>query len=125
MAVDELHDDEVGAGVLAPVEDRDDVRVAQLGRRLGLSAEALDEGRIDAQLGEEDLERHRPVEQLVVGPVDLGHAATGDQVRQLVATREDALFGDRLHGPLSLFRARRSSERRAAHLMPGTSSRSR
>ena len=88
-AVDVLHDDEVGAGVLAPVEDRDDVRVGEVGRRLGLPAEPLDERAVHRQLGKEDLERHRSVEQPVVGAVHLGHAAAGDQVVQFVALGED------------------------------------
>jgi hypothetical protein len=35
-------------------------------------------------------------------PVDLGHAAAGDQMGQLVATRIDARCLDRFHGALSL-----------------------
>ena len=42
--VDVLHDDEVGARLLAPVVDADDVGVVEVGRRLGLAAEPLDEG---------------------------------------------------------------------------------
>ena len=89
-AVDELHDDEVGAVVLAPVEDGDDVRVGQVGGGLGLAAEPLHEGPVDRQLGEEDLQGHGPVEQPVVGPVDLGHPPAGHQVGQLVAAGQDA-----------------------------------
>ena len=88
--VDELHHDEVGPAVLAPVEDRDDVGVREVGRGLGLPAEPLDEGAVDRELGEQHLEGDRAVEQAVVGPVDLGHAPAGDEVRQLVAVREDA-----------------------------------
>ena len=88
-AVDELHDDEVGAGVLAPVEDRDDVGVGEVGGGLGLPAEPLDEGAVDRQLGEQDLEGDRTVEQAIVGAVDLGHPAPGDQMIELVALGEE------------------------------------
>ena len=101
-AVNELHDDEVGAVVLAPVEDRHDVRVRQVGGRLRLPAEPLDEGAVDGELGEEHLEGDRPVELEVHGPVHLGHAAAGDQMRELVAARIDARVVDRLHGARSL-----------------------
>ncbi len=60
--VDVFHDDEVGRLRLAPVEDRDDVGVAQVGGGLGLSAEALDEGVVGGELREEHLQRHEAVE---------------------------------------------------------------
>ena len=84
-AVDVLHDDEVRAVVLAPVEDGDDVGVGQVGGGLGLPAEPLDEGLVDGELGEEHLEGDRPIELAVDGPVDLSHAAAGDQMGDLVA----------------------------------------
>ena len=96
-AVDELHDDEVGAAVLAPVEHRHDVGVREVGGRLGLPAEPLDERAVDGELGEEHLERHRAVEKPVVGAVHLGHATTGDEVVELVALREDAGCLGRVH----------------------------
>ena len=44
---------------------------------------------VDREFGEQDLEEgDRSVQQTVAGPVDLGHAAPGDQVGQLVAIRE-------------------------------------
>ena len=101
-ALDVLHDDEVRPVVLAPVEDRDDVGVGEVGGGLGLAAETLDEGAVDGELGEEHLERDRSLELAVHGPVDLGHAAAGDQVGQLVATRVDPRRVDRFHGALSL-----------------------
>ena len=101
-AVDELHHDEVGAVVLAPVEDGDDVGMRQVGGGLGLAPEALDEGAVDRQLGEEHLERDGPIELAIHGAVDLGHAAAGDQVGHLIAARIDARVFDRLHGAQSL-----------------------
>ena len=101
-AIDELHDDEVGAGVFAPVEDGDDVGMGQVGCGLGLAAEPLDERPVDRQLGEQDLEGHRTVEQPITGAVDLGHAAPGDQVVELVALREDTRRLGRVHVGQSL-----------------------
>ena len=106
LAVNELHHDEVGAGVLAPVEDRDDVGVREVGGRLGLTAEALDEGAVDGELREEDLEGDRAVEQAVPCAVDLRHPTSRDEVGQLVAVREDARGLDGVHGCQSLRRAR-------------------
>ena len=101
-ALDVLHDDEVRPVVLSPVEHRDDVGVGQVGGGLGLPPEPLDEGAVDGELGEQHLERDRSLELAVHGPVDLGHAAAGDQMGQLVATRIDARCLDRFHGALSL-----------------------
>ena len=70
----------------------------KVGRRLGLPAEALHEGPVDRELGEQDLEGHRPVEQQVLGQVHLRHTAPGDVADQFVAVVEDAgrgAFGPR------------------------------
>ena len=101
-AVDELHHDEIGAVVLAPVEDGDDVGVREVGRRLGLPAEALHEGPVHRELGEEHLERDRAVQELVPGAVHLGHAATCHQMRELVSPREHPGCLGRLHAGQSL-----------------------
>ena len=97
LAIDVLHHDEVGPGVLAPVEDRHKVRVAEASCRLRFALEALDEGGVDAQLREEHLESDDPIEQSIVSPIDLRHATARDQMRQLVAIREDARLGNRFH----------------------------
>ena len=76
--------------------------MGQVGGGLGLPPEPLDKGAVDGELGEQHLERHRSLELAVHGPVDLGHAAAGDQMGQLVATRIDARCVDRFHGALSL-----------------------
>ena len=72
-AVDVLHDDEVRVGVFAPVVDRDDVRVAQLGGVLRLATEAFDEAGVDRKLRKQHFERHGPIEQGVLGQVDVSH----------------------------------------------------
>ena len=65
----------------------------QVGGRLGLPAEPLDEGAVDGQLREQDLQGDGPVEQQVPGQVDLGHPAAGDVADELVAVAEDLLGG--------------------------------
>jgi hypothetical protein len=89
VALHVLHDDEVGAVGLAPVVGPDDVGVAQAPRRLGLAAEPLDEAGVGGQGREQDLDRHRAVEHLVMGEVHLGHAASPEPPMQLVAIVED------------------------------------
>ena len=75
--------------MLAPVEDVDDVRMVEVGGRLRLAAEALDEVGVDGELGEEHLDRHLAVEQAVVAQEDVGHAAAADALEQLVALVDD------------------------------------
>ena len=87
--VDVLHDDEVGVLALAPVVDGHDVGVGQVGGGLRFPAEPLDEGPVDRQLGEEDLDGDRPVEEEIPGQVHLGHPAPGDVADHLVAVAED------------------------------------
>ena len=100
--VDVLHHDEIGTVVLTPVEDRDDVRVRKVGRRLRLTTEPLDEGLVHGELREQHLQRDRPVQLPVDGAVDLSHAPACDQVGQLVSARVDAGRLDRLHRDRSL-----------------------
>ena len=102
--VDVLHDDEVGAVGLAPVVDADDVGVVEVGGRRGLPPEALHEGGVGGELGEQDLHGDGPVEQLVAGEEHLGHAAAAEPAVQLVAAVEDGGPGVR-HAGLRLVRA--------------------
>ena len=88
-AFDVLHHDEVRAVLLAPVVDRDDVGVVEVRGGLRLAAEALDERRLARVLGEQRLQRDRPVQQLVVREVDLGHPALRELALDLVAVRKD------------------------------------
>src|SRR6202034_3193791 len=67
-------------------------------RGLCLPTEPLDEGPGGGELGEQNLEGDRAVEQPVSRPVDLGHAAAGDAVGELVAVGEDLGDLDGLHG---------------------------
>ena len=93
LAVDVLHDDEVGVVGLAPVEDRDDVRMREVCRRLCLPSEALDERVVGGELGEEHLQRDGSAEEDVACEVDLCGAAPCDLALQLVATVVDGRPG--------------------------------
>src|SRR5207244_4467388 len=88
-SLDILHDDEVRAVLLAPVVDRDDVGVVEVRRRLRFTTEPLDERRLARVFGEERLHRDRPIQQLVVGEVDLCHPALREFTLDLVAIRKD------------------------------------
>ena len=59
------------------VVQRDDVRVAQSSHHTDLPREALHRRRI-RQLATQDLERHRPVHQAVVGEIHRGHAPAAE-----------------------------------------------
>jgi hypothetical protein len=61
-AFDVLHHDEVGAVLFAPVEDADDVRMVEVGRRLRLATEALHERGIRRVLREQHLHRDGAIE---------------------------------------------------------------
>ncbi len=89
VAADELEHDELLPTVLAPVDDRDDVRVREDGRRASLAPEPFDVLRLLQMALVEDLERDRTVEQPVVRPVDARHAAGADELLELVAVQEN------------------------------------
>ena len=90
LALDEGHDVEQVAVGLARVEQRQDVRVLQVGRELDLGQEPLgaDHG---GELGPEDLERDAPVVADVLGEVDGGHAAGAGFAVEAVAVRQGGL----------------------------------
>ncbi len=73
-ALDELHDDEVGVLVLAPVVDRDDVGVRQAGGLLRLATKTPHEGFIRSELRMENLYGYFSPEQLVFRVEHIGHA---------------------------------------------------
>ena len=78
LAVDVLHRVVVDALLLPDGEHRHDVRMVQLGRRLRFVAEAGDLPLIEHRGERQDLERHAPVERLLVRLVDDAHAAAAD-----------------------------------------------
>ncbi len=88
-ALDVLHDDEVGAVELASVEDRDDVRVREARGVRRLAPEALDELLVVRVPRVQHLDRDTAAEFLVLGEVDVGHAAAAELARDAVTPREE------------------------------------
>jgi hypothetical protein len=72
------------AGLLAHFMDGDDMRVPQLGRGLGLGAEAIELFLGRQMLSQHHLEGHGPVQALLPGLVDHPHATAGDFLQQFV-----------------------------------------
>ena len=89
LALDDLHRDVVGALGLAAVVDRDDVRVREACRGLGLSAEALDESSSFRISVVQDLDRDAAAELAVLGEVDVRHPAGSEAPHDAVSTVED------------------------------------
>ena len=87
--LDVLHDDVVGAVVLAAIEDRDDVRVGEAGCVCRLAPEALDELVVVRVPRVQDLDRDPASELLVLGEVHVGHAAAAELPRDAVAPCEE------------------------------------
>jgi hypothetical protein len=106
LAVDELHDDVRAGRLLAEVEDRDDVRVAQRRGGAGLVAEAGQEVRVTTELGAQQLDRDVAIQLGVARPVDRRHAALSEELHEAIAAAQDA--PDLGHGLLvsPLFAAR-------------------
>ena len=73
-----LHDQVGRVGVLALVEDVDDVGVGQPGGRARLLDEALLERLVVGQMAVHDLDRDAAFEPQVGGEIDGRHAAAGD-----------------------------------------------
>src|SRR5712691_8724115 len=89
-AIDQFHDDErrTRFGVLAHVEDGDDVRVAQAGGGARLTPKALEEFRVFGKLRVEQLDGDGSVEEGVFGFPDRAHPAPGNLADQPVAAAE-------------------------------------
>ncbi len=81
---DQAHVDVELAVDLAEVVDRDDVRFVQPRGELGLGTETGLEHRINGQPGREALEGHDPATDGVVGPVDLAHATSAEQLLEQI-----------------------------------------
>jgi hypothetical protein len=69
---------------LAPVEDRNDVRVGEGRGVLGLAFEALHELPVARVAGAHNLQGHVPVEDVVVGQKDVCHAAATQRSQEPV-----------------------------------------
>jgi hypothetical protein len=113
-AIDEGHDDEGGAVVLADVEDGADVGVEDASGGPGLALEAMDA--LGALLGraveEGDLEGDDAVEVGVVGAVDGAHAAGAKPAEDLVPAdgARRRLIDGRRHGSTQYVRYRVGSQ---------------
>ena len=89
LALDQLHDDVRAGRIGAVVVDRDDARVVQRRGRLRFVPEAVDEVRVGAVLGTQDLDGDVALELVVAGAVDGGHPALPEQLDQAVPPAED------------------------------------
>ena len=78
LAVDVSHDEVDQPLSLADRVNRDDVRVGQLGGRLGLAGEPLADVLLEGELGWKNLDGHAALEPLVAGPVHHTHPAAAD-----------------------------------------------
>ena len=82
--------------------------MAQVGRRLRLAAEPLDEVGVGGELGEQHLDRHLAIEQQIARDEHVGHAAATDALVDLVAVVENDGVGGG-HGCLLAVSGRRDS----------------
>ena len=76
--------------VVAPVEHRHHVGVAERGRRPCLGLEPAHEALVVGERGVEDLDRHAPAQAHVLREEDVGGRAGADRGQQAVATTEHA-----------------------------------
>ena len=125
-----LHNDVVGVVVLAAVVDADHVGVLEPGRRLGLTAEALDESGILGEPPVEQLQRHPAPELLILGAEHVGHASAAQAREELILTerRRGGAFDLRLNAgsgvscspdhPTMEYRSRGVRSRRAHDATP-------
>ena len=90
LALQVLHDQVVDPILPAEVVEDADVGMIQGGDGPGLTLEALAQVRASCQLRREDLDRHRPIQARVPGPVDLAHAAGAERRGDLVGAEAGA-----------------------------------
>ena len=86
FALEELHDEVLGLALASHVVQRADVRMRQLGNRLGLALEALAGLGRRGQVRRQDLDGDGPLEPRVLSPVDFPHAARADRRQDFVRT---------------------------------------
>src|SRR5206468_3625882 len=82
---DEAHREVEATGHVAGVVDRHDVWMLERDGELGLPGEAFAEALVERQLRRDELQRHRPLQAQVVGPVDDAHAAVADLLLDPIA----------------------------------------
>ena len=83
-AVEQFHDDELLAVVLADVVDRADVRVVERRGDARLAAEAVERFGVGGEIGGQELQRDLAAEADVLGAVDHAHAAGAEPLENLV-----------------------------------------
>ncbi|MFN7915380.1 MAG: hypothetical protein U0Q55_08565 [Vicinamibacterales bacterium] len=118
LARDVLHDDVRPVLVIADVEDRDDVRVAQLAGRPGLALEAFTHlGRVDAVA--QQLDGDQAIDGGIASDIDGAHAAPADRFHDFVLTdvhvRAPSPGGSGRQGILSQARAIGRSPKRSRY----------
>src|SRR6202022_3397586 len=98
-ALDELHDDERRSrlGLFADVVDRDDVRMAQPGRRARFTSESLEEFGFVGKLRVEGFHRDVGVGKPALCFQDYGHATTSDFSDEPIAPAEHAVGALQAH----------------------------
>ena len=79
LAFEILQDEEVDAVLLADVEQRADVRVAERRDRARLALEALAQLRIAGERRGQDLDRDHAIEPGIARPIHFAHAARADE----------------------------------------------
>ena len=80
--LDELHRVPVLSVFVAGVVELDDVRMRELGERLDLALEALEEAGVLGELGGEDLDGGASAGDFFLGEMDASHAAATDLARE-------------------------------------------
>ena len=96
LTLQQLHDEEVDALLVAKIEQRADIRMGQLRDDARLAIQPLLVfGRV-GQVGGQHLDGHGAIEAAVGGFVDLAHAAGPDQGDDLIGSESGA--GGECHG---------------------------
>ena len=109
LAFDVLHDDEVGAAVLADVVGDGDVRGAQHRGGARLVQQPRPAFRIGLERRRQELERHRPAEPHILGAIHLAHSAGAKALADPIVLDGCAYHGDlRRAGPVASPRGQRT-----------------
>lgn len=119
LAVEELHDEEVGTVLRAYVVEMADVRMIQRGNGAGFALKTLLEFGIVGEVSGENLDGDNAIEARVFRAVDLSHAAGAERCLNLIRTQLYARGED--HACATLYRPYRFALRAAdlAQSYPG------
>ena len=86
LAFQVLHDEVLGLALAPDVVERADVRVGELGDRLGLALEALAGFGRGREVRRQNFDRDGSLQPRVARPVDLAHPARAERRQDLVRT---------------------------------------